>query len=491
MPRAGLYARVSLEEQAEGGYSLDEQLEAMRRHAATQGWVVVSEYVDPGFSGSDDNRPAFQRMLTDAETGRLDVIVVHKLDRGFRDLEDQLRILKHLGQLGVAFVSIVEQFDASTPQGKLAQNVLGAFNQYYLDNLRQETKKGKRGRAKSGRSNASTPPYGYRRNEQGEDMIDPQAAPAVKLAFESYATGNYSDGDVARILNQAGYPASGRAESRRWTREAVRYMLTNPFYAGWVRYGSDLFAGRHEPLIEQDLWDQVQAMRRKRHKGGRGVHANRRVYLLAGLARCHRCQLPLVAEAHPYKGQDRLYLRDVASRRGFDCPVGGKSTRTEPLDAQVGALVQALVLPDDWRARVLDLVGRQDQQEQIKRERARLTEKLRRLQRAYLEVEIDEAAYRRERAETRARLDALVVPEEGDILQAGQFLETLAVVWAEATLAERRDLLRLLLEAVWVDVASRRVVCVQPKPAFVTLFQQVDGLVAMDDSFYFTEWEDR
>ncbi len=358
----------------------------------------------------------------------------------------------------------------------------------YVANLRRETRKGKRARAKAGLSNSSLAPYGYHRPGDGPDEPNPETSPAVVLAFETYATGQYGDTQIAGMLNREGYAPSGRAKSGRWTREAVRYMLTNPFYAGMVRHGDDLFPGQHEPLVDQALFDRVQAQRRKRAMGRGGPRRPDRVYLLGGLARCHLCKLPMTGQTYTdRKRVQRQYLRDMADRRGFDCPVAGRSVRTNLLDVQIGELIACLVLPEDWRGHVLELVESEDRQADVERERARLTEKLRRLQRAYFEVEIDEATYRRELAESQARLDALVIPEAPDVVAAGQFLENLALVWTEATQAERHELLGVLLERVFVDVAGSRLVCVEPDPSFIVLFRQVPTLKEQEGCFYLAE----
>lgn len=487
MLRAGLYARVSREEQAEG-YSIEAQLDAMRRFCQDRGWLIAGEYIEPGASGTTGDRPAFQEALSDAERGKLDVLLTHQLDRFYRNLLEQLETLGQLGKWGARYVSVTEQIDYSTPQGQLFLSMLGAFNEYYVANLRRETRKGKRARAKTGLTNSSMAPYGYRRNKEGLDEPNPETSPAVVLAFETYAIGQHGDFEIAGILNRAGYLPSGRAKSGRWTREAVRYLLTNAFYAGWVRHGDDLFPGQHEALIDQALFDQVQAQRRKRATGRGGPRRPDRVYLLAGLARCHRCGLPLAGQTYTdRKRVHRQYLRDMADRRGFDCPVAGRSVQTQPLDAQIGDLIARLVLPDDWREHILSLIESEDRRAEIERERARLAEKQRRLQRSYLEVEIDEATYRRDRAETQTQLDALVIPAVPDVVAAGQFLESLAHVWAEATQAERRDILKGLLERVFVDVAGARIVCVEPQPSFVALFRQVPTLKERDGCFYLAE----
>jgi hypothetical protein len=127
----------------------------------------------------------------------------------------------------------------------------------------------------------------------------------------------------------------------------------------------------------------------------------------------------------------------------------------------------------------------EDRRVAVTRERTRLKEKVRRLQKAYFNVEIDEDTYRRERDEAQVELYALVIPEEPDVVAAGQFLETFADIWIEAIPKERKELLGLLLEEVFVDVAEDRIVCVRPKASFVALFQQVPGLEERDGCFHF------
>jgi hypothetical protein len=256
--------------------------------------------------------------------------------------------------VGVSYLSVTQQIDYSTSQGKLFLSKLGAFNEYYVANLSRETKKRKEQRAKQGKSNASLSPYGYQREEPGKDASDPEATRAVIPAFESHATSKYSDNDMAGILNRAGHPPSGRAESGRWTREAVRYLFNNPLYIGKVRHGDELYPGRHEPLIEEALFSKVQALRRKRGKGRGGGRRADRVYLLAGLATCHLCRLPLIGQtSKDWKGMELQYLRDVADRRGFDCSTGGRSVQTEVLDKAIGELVARLILPPGWRAQII------------------------------------------------------------------------------------------------------------------------------------------
>ncbi len=379
--RAGLYARVSREEQAEG-YSIDEQMEAMRRFCKERGWAVAAEYAELGHTGTVKDRPVFSDALDDCEAGRLDILLTHQLDRFYRNLALQLETLGQLGRWGVGYLSVTEQIDYSTPQGMLFLQMLGAFNEYYVANLSRETKKGKRGRAKAGKSNASTTAFGYRRNDAGEDVIDPETSKAVVLAFESYATEQYSDIEVAGILNRAGHSPSGRSKSGRWTREGVRYLLSNAFYIGQVRHGKELFPGQHELLIDQELWDRVQAIREERGRGKGAGRKPERVYLLSRLARCHDCGLGLTSQTSKGKGRKGAqtpYYYCPSKRRSMDCSTDGQFAPADEIDAQVTALIRRLRLPDDWRERLAELAGHREERENVDGKRSYLKGKLRRL----------------------------------------------------------------------------------------------------------------
>ena len=143
-------------------------------------------------------------------------------------------------------------------------------------------------------------------------------------------------------------------------------------------------------------------------------------------------------------------------------------------------IVSTLTLPRSWRELVLDLLSSKEEVDQMDRERARLQEKVRRLQRQYREVEIDEDDYRRELELTRAKLGTLVVSGHGEIVQLGDHVEGIVLAWQAATKEERRDLLRLMLDAVYVDMDTKEVTGLQPKPSFLPLFGLDEPVEAAD-----------
>lgn len=481
MTRVALYARVSTEMQAEEGFSIEAQLNEMRAFAAQRGWVVVAEYVDAGISGSTLERPGLQVALEAAEAHAYDILLVHELSRLSRSVFDTFAIFDRLGKAGVGFASVREpQFDLSTPQGRMFLTIVASINQYYLDILKMHTRKSKRERARQGLYNASVAPYGYR--HVGDARTPPEVveeeAKVVRRVFEMYATGRYTARQIAEILNQEGYRAR---RGRRFSKDSIVEMLRNPFYIGKVTYREgrrgeiEIYDGLHEPIIPLSLWEAVERERGRYAVKERG-RLEKRPYLLAGLVRCAVCERPLRAQG----ARTGLYYRDTTRLTGYDdCPYGRTAARVEPLHEQVGRILRELRLPEGWQAEVAALVGEEEDVGVLQSRRERLIAERRRLKRAYLagDFEEDEDIYRERLRQIREELARLPRGEDlRQIEEAARVLETVGEVWEEATEEDRRDLVRLILQEVEVEVSQDRVVALRPRAPFIPLFRKV-GIV--------------
>ena len=158
--RAAGYRRVSMREQVDG-FSLDAQENSITKYAREQGWKLINIYQDAGISAKKgSHRPAFENLLADAKLKKFDVVIVDKVDRFYRHLGGLLTTLDQLNGYGVSFVSVQERIDFTSPWGKLMLSVLGTLAEIYLDNLRQEVRKGKLQRARQGLWLGGTP-FGY------------------------------------------------------------------------------------------------------------------------------------------------------------------------------------------------------------------------------------------------------------------------------------------------------------------------------------------
>ncbi len=148
--RAVGYRRVSMKDQVDG-HSLDAQENNIQRYAADHGWQLINIYIDAGISAKKgSHRPAFEQLMQDAQDKKFEVVVVDKIDRFYRHLNGLLTTLDQLNSYGVSFASVQEHLDFTSPWGKLMLTVLGMLAEIYLDNLRQETRKGKVERAHKG-----------------------------------------------------------------------------------------------------------------------------------------------------------------------------------------------------------------------------------------------------------------------------------------------------------------------------------------------------
>jgi DNA invertase Pin-like site-specific DNA recombinase len=232
-----LYARVSTDKQAEKDLSMPAQLQLMRDYARQHDWTVVEEFLEPGASAITAQRPELQRLLARVKDGepKVDVVVVHKLDRMARNIEDHVAIRASLKRADVRLASVAENVDESV-SGQLVENIMASIAQFYSANLGEEARKGMRQKVLKG-GWPHKPPRGYVtvRNEDGRGSrleLHRRDSALMRSAFELYATGHYSVKALAQRLANDGLTAkSGRPVAMSY----LRRLLANPFYAGRIR----------------------------------------------------------------------------------------------------------------------------------------------------------------------------------------------------------------------------------------------------------------
>src|SRR5690606_17630668 len=188
-----------------------------------------------------------------------------------------------------------------------------------------------------------------------------------------------------------------------------------------------------EPLITQELFDQAQDARARRRKRPKAYAEKKRVYVLAGIARCDECELTLRCGATQSKGAHRYY-RHTAHERGYECAVPGKMVRADILEAQWSDIISRIQLPPDWKKRIEELAGDADQRQRVLREREEVQEKLRRAKVMYRDLLMDDAEFRTTVDRLQSRLAGLVLPSSPQVVEAGEYLASLGSLWPEATM---------------------------------------------------------
>lgn len=284
-----IYIRTSTLRQGTEGVSLEVQ-EREALQLAKSRFLPVREIVVETETAAKVGRPKFNRVIREIHEGRADGLIVHKLDRGSRNSQDWADISKLLDQ-GLEVYSVRESVDLQSRGGRLVGDMLAAVAADYVRNLRDETKKGIVGRLKQGLWPFGAP-LGYVNNGKGQPKtIHPITGPLVSLAFDLYATGEYTLKALRRELYARGLRTS---KGKQIAKNAVSQMLSNPFYTSLLvlRSTGEAFLGVHEPLITQSLFDQVQDVLAGRFRRKPGRH----FFLYRGEVACRSCSHRLIGE---------------------------------------------------------------------------------------------------------------------------------------------------------------------------------------------------
>ena len=284
--KVAIYVRVSTQEQAKEGYSIQEQIDRLTKYCEAMGWEVYKVYTDPGFSGGDTNRPGLQSMIKDIKRGRVNKVVVYKLDRLSRSQKDTLNLIEdEFLKTGVDFVSMSENFDTSTPFGRAIVGILAVFAQLEREQIKERMAMGKEARAKEGKWNGGqNAPLGYDYID-GELIINAFEALQVKEMFE-LAADNVSSYRITELFNEKGY----NTRYGIWESNTIRRSLRSKYYLGYTQYNGEWHKGTHDSIISQELFDEVQIIldnRSEQYTSGRG-HGHINSYL-GGYLYCSHC----------------------------------------------------------------------------------------------------------------------------------------------------------------------------------------------------------
>ena len=305
--RVALYARVSTEEQALQGYSIDAQKECIYAECKLHNKVVVDEYVDAGISGkSITKRPELQRLLKDLDTGKFDEVMVWRLNRLSRNTRDFLEIYETLVKHDIAFVSLTENFDTSGPMGKFTLQMMAAVSELERNTIVENVNLGLTQRARMGLHNGGRAlGYGMVPNPmhkgKNDMVIIEREAIIVRKIFNMYCEGK-GFYQIAEHLNNEGYKT---IRGNTFSLQCVREIIDNPIYKGYVRYaryqkwaerrrkGKNpnpiLVKGVHEPIVSEEVWNMAANIRKSSEtkNGHSAVKASANI--LTSLLRCPQC----------------------------------------------------------------------------------------------------------------------------------------------------------------------------------------------------------
>lgn len=323
--KAAIYCRLSEEDRdkrsfADDSASIQNQKSMLVQYAIEQGWKIYGIYSDDDYAGADRNRPAFRRLLEDAEKRLFDIILCKTQSRFTRELELVEKYLHGLfPQWGIRFVSIVDNADTDVKGNKKSRQINGLVNEWYLEDMSDNIRSVLRNRRENGFHIGATALYGYQKDPErkGHLIIDEEAAQVVREVFTLFSQG-YGKSAIARMINDRGVPNPTEYKRRKgiikapakqknstlWKYYTIADMLENEMYIGNMvqgKYGSVSYKtkknkprpkeqwyrveGTHEPIIEKELWEKVKAMREQKAK----PFTTGTIGLFSGKARCAEC----------------------------------------------------------------------------------------------------------------------------------------------------------------------------------------------------------
>ena len=270
--RCAIYTRKSSDEGLQQDFnSLDAQREAAEAYIASQkaeGWICLPDrYDDGGFTGGNMERPGIQRLLDDIDAGKIDRVLVYKVDRITRSLLDFARMMETFDRHQVAFVSVTQSFDTSTSMGRLILNVLLSFAQFEREIIGERIRDKIAASRQRGKWTGGTPILGYdvdRTNGGPRLVINPEEASQVCQIFELYLEKGSLLSVVAELerrdwRNKVWTTRDGRKRGGLlFDKCRLHKVLTNVLYIGKVRHKDQMYAGEHESIITEDLFARVQ-----------------------------------------------------------------------------------------------------------------------------------------------------------------------------------------------------------------------------------------
>jgi site-specific DNA recombinase len=345
--RCAVYTRKSTEEGLEQEFnSLDAQREAGEafvRSQAGEGWALLPErYDDGGFTGGNTDRPALQRLLTDIDAGKVDCVVVYKVDRLSRSLLDFAQMMQSFEKRKVAFVSVTQQFNTGTSMGRLVLNVLLSFAQFEREIISERTRDKIAATRRKGKWAGGHPILGYDIDPAGFKLVvNAKEAERVRAIFALY------------LEHESLLPVVQGLERRRWVgkrwttrkgperggrpfnKSTLYNLLTNPAYVGKVKYKAEVHDGEHPAIVDPLVFQQTQTLLRRNGATGGAPVRNQFGAILKGLLRCGPCGCSMTP-AHTTKGDRRYryYVCVAAQKKGWAaCP--SKSIPAEQVEAFV------------------------------------------------------------------------------------------------------------------------------------------------------------
>ena len=453
--RVGLYPRVSGHEQ-EDNYSIPDQIDRMKKYCESRDWMVYKIYTDSGYSGSNMDRPGLQDMIRDVESGKLDMVLVYKLDRLSRSQKETLFLIEDVFQKNkVAFTSITENFDTSTPFGMAMMGILAVFAQLERSKITERTMNGKDSRAKEGKWHGGKwIPIGYNYKDDMLEVNEYEALQITEIA-DLFLKGTPVR-TIERMMTEKGY----KHKHGQWDAKTIRRVLQNPVYIGKIKNRDKYYDGIHDPILNQKTFDAIQKLMEERRDqyGTTRPHQS----LLGGILYCKNCGARYARQSYNGVFYYICYSRSKKMKKMIKDPnCKNKNYRIEELEAAILGEIHTLAIDPERIEQVRENRPVSDATEKIKSitsEIAKIDTQISKMMDLYALGTIDLDVISEKVADLNStktalskEMDSLNVPNTDNVMTDEEIRSIAALMKDDLPLEDKRNIVQSLIYYIEID----------------------------------------
>lgn len=453
--RVGLYPRVSGHEQ-EDNYSIPEQIDRMKKYCESRDWLVYKIYTDSVYTGSNMNRPGLQDMIKDCENGKLDMVLVYKLDRLSRSQKDTLFLIEDVFEKnGVGFTSMTENFDTSTPHGKFIIGILSVFAQLEREKIKERTMIGKDSRAKEGKWHGGKwIPIGY---DYSDGLLYPNEYEAMQV---NYVGDLVLDGTpirtAERIMKEKGY----KHKYGEWDAKTIRRVLQNPTIIGMTKNRDKFHKGLHKPIMTEQKFYALEKLFEERREQYGTVRPHQS--LLGGILYCKNCGGRYARQSYNGVFYYICYSRSKKMKKMIKDPnCRNKNYKIEDLEAAILGEIHKLAIDPNHIEQLRENRPVSDVTEKIKTitsEIAKIDKQISKMMDLYALGTIDLDVISEKVAELNStktaltkEMDSLNVPKNDDVMTDEEIRSIAALMNDDLPIEDKRNIIQSLIYYIEID----------------------------------------
>jgi site-specific DNA recombinase len=442
----------------EDNYSIPEQIERMKKYCEAKDWIVYKIYTDSVQSGADMDRPGLQSMIKDCEDGKIDMVLVYKLDRLSRSQKDTMFLIEDVFEKNnVGFTSMTENFDTSTPHGKFIIGILAVFAQLERSKIQERTTLGKKARAAEGKWHGSKwVPIGYN-YENGLLQVNEYEKMQI-LEIADLFLQRTPVRTIATMMTDKGY----KHKYGEWEAKTIKRVLSNPVNLGLIKDGDTLHPGLHDAIIDEQVYDEIQVIMKERQEAY-GANARPHKSLLAGFLFCKHCGGRYGRQANTEGLQYySCYSRNKSQKKMIKDPnCKNKNYKSGELDAAILLELNKLAIDPEYVEHIRQNKPKNDVNEKIKSitsEIEKINAQISKMMDLYAmgTIDMDMISSKVEelnktKSALQKEIDSLDVPE-ADEMTVEEIQSIAAMMNGEnLTLQDRRSIIQSLIYYIEID----------------------------------------